>query len=163
MSGSTDVYQGLKDIGIGVVVSVPCVNMRELLELVRTDRKIEHLAVTREEEGIGICAGAHLGGKRAAILMQNSGLGNSVNALASLDLLYGIPLLMVVSHRGVENEPVCAQVPMGELTVPLLEAMDIPCIVPEGGDVEQSIVRAWEEAERRSRPSAVLLTPSNWR
>ena len=158
-----DVYRGLRDCGIGLVASVPCVNLGELLRLIASDPGIEHLAVTREEEGIGICAGAHLGGTRAAILMQNSGLGNSINALASLDLLYGIPLLMVISHRGVENEPVCAQVPMGELTAPLLEAMGIRAFVPGPGGAREAVNRAWEEAERTGRPAAVLLTPSQWR
>jgi sulfopyruvate decarboxylase subunit alpha len=162
-SGARDIYHGLNDCGIRVVTSVPCVNMRELLELVGSDPDIEHLAVTREEEGIGICAGAYLGGKRAAILMQNSGLGNSVNALASLDLLYGIPMLMVISHRGVEDEQVSAQVPMGQLTEPLLEAMGIPFFVPEAGGARASIVGAWQDAERRHRPAAVLLRPSVWR
>jgi sulfopyruvate decarboxylase subunit alpha len=158
-----DVYQGLKECGIGLVTSVPCINLRELLELIRSDHGIEHLAVTREEEGIGICAGAYLGGKRAAILMQNSGLGNSINALASLDLLYGIPLLMIISHRGVEGEQVSAQVPMGELTVPLLEAMDIPQYVPQEGEARRSVVMAWRDAERMGRPAAVLLRPPVWR
>jgi sulfopyruvate decarboxylase subunit alpha len=158
-----DVYQGLKECGIGLVTSVPCINLRELLELIRSDHGIEHLAVTREEEGIGICAGAYLGGKRAAILMQNSGLGNSINALASLDLLYGIPLLMIISHRGVEGEQVSAQVPMGELTVPLLEAMGIPQYVPQEGEARRSVVMAWRDAERMGRPAAVLLRPPVWR
>ncbi|MDW5562097.1 MAG: sulfopyruvate decarboxylase subunit alpha [Methanomassiliicoccus sp.] len=162
-SGAMDAYQGLKGCGIGLVASVPCINMRELIDLVRADPQIEHLAVTREEEGVGICAGYHLGGRRAAILMQNSGLGNSINALASLDMLYGIPLLMIISHRGVEGEQVSAQVPMGQLTVPLLEAMGLPCIVPEAGGVEQSIAQAWEEAERRGCPSTVLVRPEVWR
>jgi sulfopyruvate decarboxylase subunit alpha len=158
-----DVYQGLKECGIGLVTSVPCINLRELLKLIRSDHGIEHLAVTREEEGIGICAGAYLGGKRAAILMQNSGLGNSINALASLDLLYGIPLLMIISHRGVEGEQVSAQVPMGELTVPLLEAMGIPQYVPQEGEARRSVVMAWRDAERMGRPAAVLLRPPVWR
>lgn len=158
-----DVYRGLRDCGIGLVTSVPCVNLGELLRLIASDARIEHLAVTREEEGIGICAGAYLGGMRAAILMQNSGLGNSINALASLDLLYGIPLLMVISHRGVENEPVCAQVPMGELTAPLLEAMGIRVFIPGPEGARETVNRAWQEAERARRPVAVLLTPSQWR
>ena len=162
-SGAMEVYQGLKECGIGLVVSVPCINLRELLELIRADPGIEHLAVTREEEGIGICAGAHLGGVRAAILMQNSGLGNSINALASLDLLYGIPLLMIISHRGVEGEQVSAQVPMGELTAPLLETMGVPRYVPKEGEARQSVIMAWRDAEGQGRPAAVLLRPPVWR
>ena len=117
---AVQVVEGLRRCDIQVVVSVPCVNLKDLLVLLDKDPRIKHIPVTREEEGIGICAGAYLGGKRTAIVMQNSGLGNSINALASLDLLYGIPLLMLISHRGVEDEKVSAQVPMGTFSAPIL-------------------------------------------
>jgi sulfopyruvate decarboxylase subunit beta len=100
MNPSLAVYQGMKRADINFVTSVPCVNLQELLVLVSGDPEIIHVPATREEEGVGICAGAWMGGRRPALLMQNSGLGNSINALASLDMLYGIPLLMIISHRG---------------------------------------------------------------
>lgn len=125
-SPSIAVLRGMKKAGLDFVVSVPCVNLKELISMVDKDPDIIHVPVTREEEGVGVCAGAYMGGRRTAMLMQNSGLGNSINALASLNKLYGIPLLMIMSHRGVEGEPVCAQVPMGDLTMPLLETMNIP-------------------------------------
>ena len=104
MNPSLAVYQGMKRAGINFATSVPCVNLQELLALVSGDPEIIHVPVTREEEGVGICAGAWMGGRRPALLMQNSGLGNSINALASLDILYGIPLLMIISHRGGKGE-----------------------------------------------------------
>jgi len=86
--------QGLKKAGIDFVVSLPCVNLGKIIEMVDCDEEITHVPVTREEEGFGICAGAYLGGKKTAILMQNSGLGNSVNVLASLYKLYKLPILI---------------------------------------------------------------------
>ena len=88
MDSSEAIFNGLKDAGIDFVVSVPCVNLSKLLDMLDEDEEITHIPVTREEEGIGICAGAYLGGKKTAILMQNSGLGNSINALKSLMELY---------------------------------------------------------------------------
>ena len=99
MDSSEAIYDGLKDAGINFIVSVPCVNLSKLLNMIDEDDEIIHIPVTREEEGIGICAGAYLGGKKPAILMQNSGFGNSVNALKSLTELYEMPLLMIMSHR----------------------------------------------------------------
>ena len=84
MDSSEAIYDGLKDAGIDFIVSVPCANLSKILEMIDKDEDIIHIPVTREEEGIGICAGAYLGGKKPAILMQNSGLGNSINALKSL-------------------------------------------------------------------------------
>ena len=83
MDSSEAIFNGLKDCGIDFIVSVPCVNLSKLLDMIDEDSEITHIPVTREEEGIGICAGAYLGGKSPAILMQNSGLGNSINALKS--------------------------------------------------------------------------------
>ena len=121
MDSSEAIYDSLKDTGIDFIVSVPCVNLSKLLDMIDEDEEIIHIPVTREEEGIGICAGAYLGGKKPAILMQNSGLGNSINALKSLDELYEFPLLMIMSHRGTEGENICGQVPMGQSTPRILE------------------------------------------
>ncbi|MCQ6962648.1 sulfopyruvate decarboxylase subunit alpha [Methanolobus chelungpuianus] len=164
MTPSKAVYNGIKDAGIDLIVSVPCINLRELISLVDRDPEIIHVPVTREEEGVGICAGAYMGGRRPAILMQNSGLGNSINALASLNLLYGIPLVMIMSHRGVEGEPVCAQVPMGELTPKLLDTLGIPYFIPDSmANAAEDVKMAWESALEGKMPSAVLLPISFWR
>ena len=163
MNPSLAVCRGLKLAGINFVTSVPCVNLQELLALVGNDREIIHVPVTREEEGVGICAGAWMGGRQPALLMQNSGLGNCINALASLDMLYGIPLLMIISHRGGKGEPIVGQVPMGQLTVPLLDAMNISHFSPSPNEAEEIVSRAWEKAAEERRPVAVLLDLEFWR
>ena len=163
MNASVAVYQGLKLAGIDFATSVPCVNLQKLLNLVGEDPKIIHIPVTREEEGVGICAGAWMGGRRPALLMQNSGLGNSINALASLDFLYKIPLLMIISHRGGEGEPIVGQVPMGRLTTKLLDCMEIPRFSPSPIDAVATVAKAWDLAESLSRPVAVLLDLGFWR
>jgi sulfopyruvate decarboxylase subunit alpha len=164
VTSSEAVYQGMKRAGIDFVVSVPCLNLREVIPMVDRDPDIIHVPVTREEEGVGVCAGAYMGGRRPAMLMQNSGLGNSVNALASLNQLYGIPLIMIMSHRGVEGEPICAQVPMGKLTTQLLEILEIPYFLPDSkADAIEKIQVAWETALLGKKPSAVLLPIPFWR
>jgi sulfopyruvate decarboxylase subunit alpha len=95
--------------------------------------------------------------------MQNSGLGNCINALASLDMLYGIPLLMIISHRGGAGEPIIGQVPMGRLTVPLLDAMNISHCSPNPVAAEKTVTRAWERAAKERKPVAVLLDLDFWR
>lgn len=164
LTPSQSIFKGINDAGIDFIVSVPCANLKELIPMVDESPDIIHLPVTREEEGVGICAGAYMGGKRPAMLMQNSGLGNSINALASLNMLYGIPLLMIISHRGVEGEPIVAQVPMGELTSKLLDTMDIPYFLPQKGvDPADLIVKAWNAASKQKKPVAVLLPIPFWR
>lgn len=163
MDSSEAVYDGLKDAGIDFIVSVPCVNLSKILNMVDDDEDIIHVPVTREEEGIGICAGAYLAGKRPAILMQNSGLGNSINALKSLTQLYEMPLLMIMSHRGTEGESICGQVPMGESTPLILEAMDFNFFkpaTPQGA--YEDILNAWDLSAEEGRPVSVLLEIKYW-
>jgi sulfopyruvate decarboxylase subunit alpha len=163
MNPSLAVYRGLVRAGISFAASVPCVNLQNLLELITEDEQILHVPVTREEEGVGLCAGAWMGGRRAALLMQNSGLGNCINALASLDMLYGIPLLMIISHRGGAGESMIGQVPMGRLTVPLLDAMQIAHFSPQPAQAEETVAEAWEKAAKEKKPVAVLLDLDFWR
>ncbi len=163
MDPSAEVYNGMKRAGIDFATSVPCINLQDLLGLVESDPEIIHVPVTREEEGAGICAGAYMGGKKPALMMQNSGLGNCINALASLDELYEIPLLMVISHRGGKGETIVGQVPMGRRTPRLLDAMEIPWFVPSPAEAEEAVARAWEDAEAGGRPTAVLLDIEFWK
>ena len=163
MDSSEAIYDGLKDAEIDFVVSVPCVNLSKLLDMIDEDDEIIHIPVTREEEGIGICAGAYLGGKKPAILMQNSGLGNSINALKSLMELYEFPLLMIMSHRGTEGENIIGQVPMGESTPRILEAMDFKFFRPGKPESGYNDVRlGWEMSEEEGKPVSVLLDISYW-
>lgn len=163
MDSTEAVYYGLKDAGIDFIVSVPCVNLSRLLEMIDEDEDIIHVPVTREEEGIGLCAGAYLGGKKTAILMQNSGLGNSINALKSLTELYKFPLLMIMSHRGTEGENICGQVPMGQSTPLILEAMNFNFFkpgTPEGA--YEAIKSSWELSLEEEKPVSILLEIKYW-
>jgi len=162
MKPSLAVYRGLKRAGIDFAASVPCINLQQLLHQIEGDHEIIHVPVTREEEGVGLCAGAWMGGRKPALIMQNSGLGNSVNALASLDFLYDIPLLMIISHRGCEGETIAGQVPMGKLTPKLLDAMEVPRFSPKPAGAEQTVAQAWSLAASRKRPVAVLLDLQFW-
>ena len=163
MDSSEAIFDGLKDAGIDFIVSVPCVNLSKLLEMIDEDDEITHIPVTREEEGIGICAGAYLGGKRPAILMQNSGLGNSINALKSLTELYEFPLLMIMSHRGTEGENICGQVPMGQSTPRILEAMDFRFFKPGTSEgAYEDVIEAWDLSCEEGKPVSVLLEISYW-
>ena len=162
-ANSESIFRGFKRGGIDFVTSVPCVKLGPLMEMVSNDPGMVHVPVTREEEGVGVCAGAFMGGGRPAILMQNSGLGNSINALTSLDILYDIPLLMVISHRGTEGERVVGQIPMGKATVPLLDAIGIEhrSPIPEGS--EDCVANAATDAFSERRPIALLFDLEYWR
>lgn len=161
---STDViYNGLKKAGINFIVSVPCANLKKLLELIDKDKDIRHVPVTREEEGFGICAGAYMGGMKPAILMQNSGLGNSINVLTSLMKLYNFPILMIISHRGTFGEGICGQVPMSKATTKILDSMDfIYEKIDHPNESTNKIKKAWDLASITEEPIALLFEISYW-
>ncbi|MHA1670988.1 MAG: sulfopyruvate decarboxylase subunit alpha [Promethearchaeota archaeon] len=119
------IYKIIKDSGINFITSVPCLLLKDILNIIDDKNEIFYLPVTREEEGIGIAAGAYLGGKKPAILMQNSGLGNSINVITSLLHYYEIPIIFFVSHRGEEEEPIGAHIPMEKVTETLLDGISI--------------------------------------
>jgi sulfopyruvate decarboxylase subunit alpha len=95
--------------------------------------------------------------------MQNSGLGNSVNALKSLTELYEMPLLMIMSHRGTEGENICGQVPMGESTPLILEAMNFKFFKPATPDAAYVDVRnSWDLSVEEGKPVSILLEIKYW-
>ncbi|MFB7664842.1 thiamine pyrophosphate-binding protein [Kitasatospora sp. NPDC056138] len=115
------------------------------------------LTVAREDNAVGVAAGAALAGRSPAVLMQNSGLGQSVNALASLVVPYRIPMLLVVSLRGVQPDWTSENIAMGQLTEPLLTMLGIPAVTLSGtGQADR--LRELVHVQRRA---AALLVPPN--
>lgn len=120
-----EVRDALAPHGIDLVLAVPCKYVANLLDEVAEDDRFHLVYPSREEEGLGIAAGAWLTGRKPILVLQNSGLGTVVNAYCSLNQYYEIPACFLITHRGDEAERVPAQVPMGTITPPLLNLMKI--------------------------------------
>ncbi|MGE5242881.1 MAG: thiamine pyrophosphate-binding protein [Betaproteobacteria bacterium] len=116
------------------------------------------LIATREEEAFGIAAGLYLGGARPAVMLQSSGLGNSLNAITSLLLPYQIPALVVISMRGGAGEWNAAQMPMGHAVVPVLDTLGIPhATVDDPDDAAEAMVLVGRTAFGTRTPGVCLL------
>jgi sulfopyruvate decarboxylase alpha subunit len=116
------------------------------------------VVATREEEAFGIAAGLYLGGARPTVMLQSSGLGNSLNAITSLVLPYQIPMLIVVSMRGDAGEWNAAQVPMGRAVRAIFDAIGVPHATVESADRAAETVRlAGQTAFGTRIPGACLL------
>ena len=113
-------FETLKRGGIRQVAYVPDAGHARLIDRCRADDEIRDVALTTEEEGVALAAGAWLGGDRAALLMQSSGVGNCINML-SLARACRFPLLMLITMRGEWEEFNPWQVPMGSITDPVLK------------------------------------------
>ena len=113
---------------------------------------------TREEEAFGIAAGLYLGGARPTVMLQSSGLGNSINALTSLLVPFQIPALIVISMRGDAGEWNAAQVPMGRAVAPILDAIGVSHATAESAaNVAEIVAHVGRSAFGTRLPGACLL------
>jgi sulfopyruvate decarboxylase subunit alpha len=153
------VCAGIHAAGSRDVVYVPDNPLSHVLrELEGRFHDIRLVLATREEEAFGIAAGLYLGGRLPTVMMQSSGLGNSLNAVTSLLLPYEIPVLVVVSMRGDAGEWNAAQVPMGRAVRSIFDAMAVPHSTVESAEAAHETVRlAGTTAFGTRRMGACLL------
>jgi sulfopyruvate decarboxylase alpha subunit len=155
---SKAVADALRRNGIRTFATVPDFIVSQVLDHLWADPECRVITATREEEAVGILSGAYLAGERGALLMQNSGLGNCVNTLASLNVAAQIPLVMVISHRGDLGEYNSAQVPMGQAAERILEALEVRTSMPHTVEAFESEADGLIKlAYTRSLPVAFLL------
>ena len=156
---ASEIVNALKDAGVDFVASLTEANLHDLVMTLAEDRSIRHVPVTREEEGIGICVGAYLGGRRPAMVMMNAGFLVSGNALATACLLPGIPVLLLIGHNGGLGEENPSHATVGMLTEPVLGAFQIVHEKLDRVESIRSTIRDGQILARSSRrPVAVILT-----
>lgn len=156
-AGPGMIVEAMKEAGINFVTSLPDYNLAKLLELVEADEAIRHVPLCREEEGIGICCGAYMGGKVTAIIMQNGGFLNSCNGITTTALNFNIPILLMIYYAGDLGDEGFAT--LGSVTEPVLRGLGIRYYVLRRLDeIKTTIKGATTLAVDSRRPVAVLLT-----
>jgi len=169
---TTSAFLGaLRTEGFDFFCGVPCSLLKTLIAAFDRDPSWGYVSTVREDSAVGLAVGAWMGGKQPAIFMQNSGLGVSVNALASLSRMYDCPALLVVSWRGEGGEdgvPVAStskagfvdapeHIQMGEITPRLFDLMDIPwrSLDPQQGPAQ--LAELTKIMKKTSKPVALLV------
>ena len=156
-SAAEAIVTGLKRAGIDFVASLPDEKMLELIRAVENDAQLKHVPLCREEEGIGICAGAYLAGRKTAIIMQNAGFLNSCNALTTTSLQFQIPILMLIYYAGDIGDR--GFTTLGSVTEHVLQAMGFRTYVLRNKErIDATLRGAQVLADDSKRPVAVLLT-----
>jgi len=159
LSNSRIIHGALKKCGVNLVSAMPETWLVPLLRMIEDDQEMTLLRLAKEEEGVGISAGAYFAGIRSAILMQNHGFLASINGVVSLALLYKIPLLLLISYRGHFGDRDAWQAHGGMVTEPMLRGLRIPYeLVNEPADVEKSMAGALAWAGSNLHPVALLFT-----
>jgi sulfopyruvate decarboxylase subunit alpha len=150
------ILNALKASGIDLVATLPDSWLSDLIDAIAADPAVTLIRVTREEEAIGICAGAYLGGRKAAVLAQNAGLLLSVNALAGLAMHHQIPVLLLIAHRGGAEDNQYYQVYKGRVTVSVLDALSLPHHAV-AGPADYRLIALAERQANLARLPVVLL------
>ncbi len=150
----------LRSSGVDFTASLPCEKIKILLEML--GESFPHIPLTREEEGVGICAGAALAGRRPALFVQSSGIGNMINALLSLTAFYELPLAIFVSRRGIYQEKIAAQFPMGLKLPGILKGAGISFTeINRAGDFS-AVGTMLDRIYEKGQIHAFLLSPEVW-
>ncbi len=150
----------MKSCGLDVVLTLPCDKFKNLLAMIPANFK--ELPMTREENGVGIAAGLFMAGKKPAMMIQSTGIGNSLNSLSSLNMTYDIPLPILASWRGVYKEGIPAQMPFGKSLEAILDGAGIPYISLSTANELQLIKKAINQSYKSNAPVVVLLSPRLW-
>jgi sulfopyruvate decarboxylase subunit alpha len=158
LANSKLVYEALKECDIQLVSALPETWLVHLIRMAEDDPQMTLVRLAKEEEAVGIAAGAHFAGVKSAMLMQNHGFLAAVNGIVSFAHLYKIPLLMLISYRGSFGEKDPWQTQGGNVTEPLLRALRIPYIFLDSVDTPKKRIRqAQTLAESSLQPVAILL------
>jgi len=151
-------YEQLRAEDISIFSYVPDAGHQVLIDRSLADHDVQSVPLTTEQEGVALAAGAHLGGKRAVLLQQSSGVGNCINMLSLID--HGrFPFLTLISMRGEYGEGNPWQFTMGKAVEPTLTAMGVQCLTASTeADVEPTIRAALTMAFGAEQSVAVMLS-----
>ena len=153
------IYDGIKAAGIRSLSALPETWLGLLLQRAEDDPEMQLVQVAKEEEAIGIAAGAYFAGTPHALLMQNHGFFAAINGIVSLAQLYHVPLCMLIAFRGHWGEPYPWHTRGGIVTEGVLRALGIPFEYARHPDqVGKQIREAWTFSQSSLSPVALLLT-----
>lgn len=158
VANSQVVYDAIKGAGVTLVSALPETWLVHLIRMADEDPAMTLVRLAKEEEGVGVSAGAHFAGVRTAMLLQNHGFLQAVNGIVGVSLLYKIPLLMLITDRGSFGEKDPWQTEGGKYTRPVLDALRIAHDdLGRPDEVQAKIAQAMALAQSSLSPVALLL------
>ncbi len=160
MIQATDFLSPAIERGYSFWTGVPCSILTPFINSVIQHEDLDYIGASSEGEAVGVAAGAHLAGRKTVVICQNSGLGNTVNPLTSLNYPFKIPTIVIVTHRGapgLKDEPQHEQ--MGRISGALLDALEVPWeeFPMDASQVEGVLGRAESSIATTNRPYALLM------
>jgi phosphonopyruvate decarboxylase len=147
----------LEQHGYNFFTGVPCSLFEGVTRILDADPRYGYISAVREDSAMGIAAGAYLGGRQPVVLMQNSGLGVSTNAIVSLNQIYDIPALIVVSWRGQQGKDAPEHLIMGDVMEPFLRLLDLPFALFDPHTLERDVAQLTATLHATNRPVALVV------
>ena len=159
-SPSQDFLDLLEHHGYNFFTGVPCSLFDGVLRILEREPRYDYVGAVREDEALGLAAGAYLGGRQTVVFMQNSGLGVSVNALVSLHQIYDIPTLLVVSWRG-QGGAVSNDAPehliMGAVMEDFLRVLNVPFAIFDPPTLDRDVAALTQTMRDTKKPVALVV------
>jgi len=149
--------ESLKNRNITFLSGVPCSILKKIINYALNDSQITYVPAPREDSALGVASGAYMCGRASGILIQNSGLGNIVDSLTSFNLIYKVPVLMIISWRGYLGKDAPEHSVMGEKTLDLLEELGISYGVLEEDNLDHLIDVIVSSMNKQKIPGAIVL------
>ena len=157
MVTGADFLRSLLDAGFDFFTGVPCSLVKSLIATL--EERGGYIPETREDAAVGLAAGAYMAGRQPVVIMQNSGLGVCLNALASLSLIYHFPALLLITWRGYQGKDAPEHIVMGDISPKLLDTLQIPYRVLSAEAARDSLRWAADTLKQTGKPVALLLPP----
>jgi phosphonopyruvate decarboxylase len=162
--GEKGLWPAIRDAGFDFVTGVPDSEFKGLIaELEGSELREGYVLATREDNALALAVGAHLAGRRPLVFMESSGVGNAIDALTSLAMAYGVPMVIFVAWAGYRGRDVPHHNAIGEPLRPLFESLGVPIrevrLAQPPEDVAAALGRSLEEATQLELPAVVLGIP----
>ncbi|NJD54538.1 MAG: sulfopyruvate decarboxylase subunit beta [Candidatus Methanoperedens sp.] len=161
MEPEEHVLKIMHDCRIDVLLTLPCERIKALLSLAESEFSTIHL--TREDNGVGICAGVYMAGRRPLMIIQSTGIGNMINSLLALNHLYNFPLPIIASWRGIQEEAMSAHIPLGEHLQGILNGANIKYTIVENANEVERVRDVINDSFNNKRPHVALMLPNVWK
>jgi sulfopyruvate decarboxylase subunit alpha len=163
MPQTTEFLQALQAEGYDFFTGVPCSLLKGVIRRFDEEPEWGYVSAVREDSALGMAAGAFLAGRKPVVFMQNSGLGVSLNALVSLNVIYEIPSLIVVSWRGKDGQDAPEHLVMGEIMtsyfdgITLGDMKGLPWQILKPDTIAEDVAAITKEIDERRVPGALIV------
>jgi phosphonopyruvate decarboxylase len=159
MTAAAELWDALKAQGLTFFAGVPCSLLTSVIDTALADPEVTYVTAPREDAALGVASGAWLAGRESGILLQNSGLGNVVNGLTSFNMLYKVPVLMIVSWRGFEGKDAPEHLIMGARMLDYLDLLGVPAKVLEEGSLASQVADMAAVMRSARTPVSLIVKP----